>query len=68
MLEKLLKTVLKNLNLEKILMYTVFNSMFFISVASEPVCIVLKCQNCPNRKHSNAKMLHKCGYHLSQFV
>ena len=49
-------------------MYTVFDSMSFISVASEPVRIVLKCQSRLNRKHSNAKMLPECGYCLCEFA
>jgi hypothetical protein len=45
MLEKLLKIVLENLNVKRHLMYTVFDSISFISVAKELVCAVLKRQS-----------------------
>ena len=44
MLEKLLKIVLENLNVKRHLMYTVFDSISFISVAKELVRAVLKRQ------------------------
>ena len=65
MLEKLLKLVFENLNVKRHLMYTVFDSISFISVAKELVCAVLKCQSSQSQEHSNTKMLHKCGYYIS---
>ena len=49
-------------------MYTMFDSVSFISVAKEPVCIVLKRQSRPSCMHSNAMMLHECSYRLCEFA